>query len=46
MLGQAFVFGGSRFDALARTEKRTLSNMVYAGPATFNAPCEIDYASR
>ena len=44
--GRAFVFGGSRVDALARSQKRVLSNTVYSGRATFDAPCEIYYASR
>ena len=44
--GKRFIFGGSRVDALARSQKRVLSNTVYAGRATFDAPCEIYYASR
>ena len=44
--GKAFVFGGSRVDALARSQKRVLSNTVYSGTATFDAPCEIYYAQR
>ncbi len=44
--GKAFIFGGSRVDALARSQKRVLSNTVYSGRATFDAPCEIYYASR
>jgi len=44
--GKPFIFGGSRVDALARTQKRVLSNTVYSGSATFDAPCEIYYASR
>jgi len=44
--GKPFIFGGSRVDALARTQKRVLSNTVYSGRATFDAPCEIYYASR
>ena len=44
--GKSFIFGGSRVDALARTQKRVLSNTVYSGRATFDAPCEIYYASR
>jgi hypothetical protein len=44
--GKRFVFGGSRVDALARSQKRVLSNTIYSGRATFNAPCEIYYAPR
>jgi len=44
--GRRFVFGGSRVDALARSQKRVLSNTVYSGRATFDAPCEIYHASR